>query len=271
MNLEDFREILQNMTDVKITNTLLSKALDMKLPSITRKIKDKSDVKLVQIKRLEKFFDVDLSQYYDVYIYQNDGNNKQENYNFDEFYENGSLYERLEYLLQNNRVKPGMTFYRLSQVLGVPTAKFTEIKTGRVKKLSQDIALKISCIFGVSLKWLFTGEGEVFEETFDLKKRNLSGVEDNFKQAFKNFGKIQEINDLTDGEMAKILGMPEHKYVKIASGKDKITMDVVLKLKENFNVNVDAFLFKKEKVNSGEELTLTKDEVVKLKSFLNRF
>ena len=96
MNLEDFREILQNMTDVKITNTLLSKALDMKLPSITRKIKDKSDVKLVQIKRLEKFFDVDLSQYYDVYIYQNNGNNKPENYNFDEFYENGSLYERLE-------------------------------------------------------------------------------------------------------------------------------------------------------------------------------
>lgn len=65
MNIEDFRIILQSLTNKKITNTDLSNALGMKLPNISRKIKDKSDVKLSQIKQLEIFFKVNLSQYYD--------------------------------------------------------------------------------------------------------------------------------------------------------------------------------------------------------------
>lgn len=269
MDLTELRTILENEIGEKITNIALCRALDMKPPSISRKIKDKSKIKLTQFKQIEDYFGVDLSKYYNnVFL--------DECYNFcnnNDDYEMpcNSLFERLEFSLKNNKVCPGISFYGLSRFLGVSMATFTELKAGRLKKLSNEAALKISQFLGVSFKWLITGEGEVFEETFDLKKGNFSGVEDNFKQAFKNFGKIQEINDLTDGEMAKILGMPEHKYVKIASGKDKITMDVILKLKENFNVNIDAFLFKKEKVNSGEELTLTKDEVVKLKSFLNRF
>ena len=65
MDLEGIRAILQSLTKKKITNSLLSDALSMKLPNVSRKIKDRSSLKLQQFKQLEDYFSVDLSKYYD--------------------------------------------------------------------------------------------------------------------------------------------------------------------------------------------------------------
>ncbi|MGN0013823.1 MAG: helix-turn-helix transcriptional regulator [Candidatus Gastranaerophilaceae bacterium] len=65
MNLEDIRAVLQSLTNEKITNSKLSEALSMKLPNISRKIKDRSSLKLQQFKQLENYFKIDLSKYYD--------------------------------------------------------------------------------------------------------------------------------------------------------------------------------------------------------------
>ncbi|MCR5260620.1 MAG: hypothetical protein K6C94_02160 [Candidatus Gastranaerophilales bacterium] len=65
MHLEDIRSILQKLTNKRIANKELSEALCMKLPNISRKIKDKSPIKLQQFKQLEEYFNVDLSKYYD--------------------------------------------------------------------------------------------------------------------------------------------------------------------------------------------------------------
>lgn len=63
MDLEGIRAILQSLTKKKITNSLLSDALSMKLPNVSRKIKDRSSLKLQQFKQLEDYFSVDLSKY----------------------------------------------------------------------------------------------------------------------------------------------------------------------------------------------------------------
>ena len=58
-----------------------------------------------------------------------------------------NLQERLEYIRINNKIKPNISEYEFAKMVNTYPAKFAEIKSGKVKKLSQDIALEISKIF----------------------------------------------------------------------------------------------------------------------------
>lgn len=190
-----------------------------------------------------------------------------------------NLYDRIEYILKNNYKKPNISLYEFAKSVGANPSKFAEIKSGKVKTLSQNTALEISKQYAFSFKWILTGEGEIFEEKSDLLRNNNKEVAKNIEFSFKNFGKIQEINNLLDSEMAKILGITEHKYIKIASGKEKPSIDILIKLKENFNINIDRFLFGNIEIqqpnlpqqNAAEELGLTPEELLKLKRILKNY
>lgn len=141
---------------------------------------------------------------------------------------------------------------------------------------SEELLQKINYQYNVNLTWLLTGRGEIFEERNDLARNNNQQIVKNIENSFKNFGEIQKVNNLLDSEMAKILGISESKYIKIASGKEKPTIDIIIKLKENFNVNIDKFLFGKveptlPQQNTEEELGLSKEEILKLKQILKNY
>ena len=73
------------------------------------------------------------------------------------------LVERINYILKNNKIKPGVSEYEFAKSLGTYPSKFSEIRSGKVKTLSQDIALEISKIYNVEFMWLLTGEGNIFK------------------------------------------------------------------------------------------------------------
>lgn len=130
----------------------------------------------------------------------------------------------------------------------------------------------------LNLNWLFCGEGSMFLTNEDLKRQFNSNIEQVIENSFKNFGQIQQVNNLLDSEMAKILGISENKYIKIATGREKPTIDILIKLKENFNVNIDHFLFgnieaklPQHDENAAESLGLSKDEIIKLKQILKNY
>ncbi len=80
------------------------------------------------------------------------------------------LKERLEYILKHNKIKPGISEYEFAKSVGTYPAKFAEIKSGKVKTLSAEIALEISKQYNVEFLWILTGEGSIFKEKNDLKQ-----------------------------------------------------------------------------------------------------
>ena len=75
-----------------------------------------------------------------------------------------NLIERIEYIINNNKVKTGMSEYEFAKSVGTYSTKFAEIRSGKVKTLSQDIALEISKKYNVEFMWLLTGEGNIFRD-----------------------------------------------------------------------------------------------------------
>ncbi len=52
----------------------------------------------------------------------------------------------------------GISGYRLAEELGISKSIFTDLKMGRKKGLSADVAAKIADYFGVSVSYLLTGK-----------------------------------------------------------------------------------------------------------------
>lgn len=72
------------------------------------------------------------------------------------------LKDRIKYILNNNKVKPGISEYEFARSVKTYPAKFAEIRSGKVKTLSNDIALEISKQYGYEFKWIATGVGEMY-------------------------------------------------------------------------------------------------------------
>lgn len=72
------------------------------------------------------------------------------------------LKERIKYIVENNKIKPNISIYEFAKSVGTYPAKFAEIQSGKVKKLSQNIALEISKQYGFEFLWILTGEGDIY-------------------------------------------------------------------------------------------------------------
>jgi len=80
-----------------------------------------------------------------------------------------NLIERIEYIIKNNEVYPGINESEFARSIGTYPTKISEIKSGKVKSLSPDLALEISKKFKVEFLWLLTGEGEPFINSSDIE------------------------------------------------------------------------------------------------------
>ncbi len=75
-------------------------------------------------------------------------------------------------ILQEEFLKPmGITAYKLSQAIGVPQTRTSQILKGR-RKITADTALRLSKFFGTSTKfWLgLQNDFDIEEEKENLKK-----------------------------------------------------------------------------------------------------
>lgn len=79
---------------------------------------------------------------------------------------------------------------------------------------------------------------------------NNSGAkisDDTISERIENFGKrlykIQEKNDLTDRQMAKLLGIYEDEYVDLAYGDKEPNMRILNNIKSHFQVSIDYLLY----------------------------
>lgn len=81
------------------------------------------------------------------------------------------LKERIQFIIENNPIKQGMSEYEFAKSVNASLNKFSEIRSGKVKSLSPKIALEISKQYGFDFKWILTGEGNIFSNN-DLISEN---------------------------------------------------------------------------------------------------
>lgn len=68
MNLEQARMYLERLTNERISNSKLAEVLDMKLPNISKKLKEKSKLRQNQIEALEKYYCLKLPTNIECYL-----------------------------------------------------------------------------------------------------------------------------------------------------------------------------------------------------------
>ena len=93
------------------------------------------------------------------------------------------------------------------------------------------------------------------EQAFNVELDSVSIInnsgekvkDDTIIERTENFGKrlfkIQEKNDLTDRQMAKLLGIYEDEYVDLAYGDKEPNLRVLNNIKSNFQVSIDYLLY----------------------------
>lgn len=93
------------------------------------------------------------------------------------------------------------------------------------------------------------------EQFYDIELDSVSIInnsgkrvlDDTIKDRTENFGKrlfkIQEKNELTDRQMAKLLGIYEDEYVDLAYGDKEPNLRVLNNIKSNFQVSIDYLLY----------------------------
>lgn len=77
------------------------------------------------------------------------------------------LKDRLQFIIKNNKINPNISEYEFAKSVGTYPAKFAEIRSGKVKTLSIDVALEISKQYGFNFLWILTGEGDAFKSFQD--------------------------------------------------------------------------------------------------------
>lgn len=72
------------------------------------------------------------------------------------------------------RISKGLNITDFAANIGVHRQRIQDIESGKVKKIQQDILLKCSEKYGVSLAWLMTGEGSMYAKAdtagYDVKE-----------------------------------------------------------------------------------------------------
>jgi len=124
------------------------------------------------------------------------------------------LTERLDYIRHNNKIKPDISEYEFAKMLNTYPAKFAEIKSGKVKKLSQDIALEISKIFNVEFLWILTGEGNIFKS---------NSHDDNFANIPKYgdvLGSLGKGKEVFSEEVTEYIPFPKILFKRIAANAE---------------------------------------------------
>lgn len=179
--------------------------------------------------------------------------------------------------LQEFRKKLNITVDELSQNVDVKSRTIGGYERGE-REPSFEYIDKLVKFYSLNVNWLITGDGFWFAKNQNsLKKRNNFTVQENFKKCGHRIIKLQEKNDLSNKEMAKIMGISEGTYMKICAGNDTPNEKELNRLKENFDVDMDWLMYgdmdaQTNNINNQQNIPLqqlTPEQYQKLLNILN--
>lgn len=107
---------------------------------------------------------------------------------------------------------------------------------------SIEFAIKLHDTYNININWLLTNNGAIFNCKNDLKKMK-GNAHNRVSSFYHRLKEIQTTNRLLDKEMAKILKIPEKKYLSLSLGKEEPTLKEINNIKESFNVDIDWLLY----------------------------
>ena len=181
--------------------------------------------------------------------------------------------QRLQYF----RKSLNMTVDELSQNVEVKSRTIGGYERGE-REPSIEYMNKLINLYSLNTNWLINGSGSMLlKANNSLTKVNNYRAVENFKKCGHRIIQIQEKNDLTNKEMAKIMGVSEGTYMKICAGNDTPNEKELNKLKENFDIDMDWLMYgdtdaQPNNINNRQNQTLpplTPDQYKKLLNLLN--
>lgn len=170
--IKDFKDYLQNITNLKITQSDIAKALDTSRSNISHRIKNNSEIKISEVEKIAKFSNIakihEFMNDYLKYIGQYAGDLKEieedckicniknslKLSNNDSCHEKlKTFYKRFNQLQKENNLND----YQFSKETGITEARIEKLGIGKVLPTLEELnALKAH--FDVSIDWLLYGE-----------------------------------------------------------------------------------------------------------------
>lgn len=170
------------------------------------------------------------------------------------------LSDRIKHILENNKVKPGISEYEFAKSVETYPAKFAEIRSGKVKTLSTDIALKISKLYGYEFKWILTGEGRMFLERVPTGELSKVSLESKLEGWDENIANFMADKGLTAEEFSAKTGISYERLVRMPFVKKQLPEceDFIGML--NFDVSLDEIFLNKSAENPTIEAEIAELE-----------
>lgn len=150
----------------------------------------------------------------------------------------------LQTRLKDVRNAYGLSGYAFAKKLNIPQPTYLRYESGEQKpscKLIESLVL----ICNVNVKWLYTGQGQMFSSAndYDWRRQNDTTVYSKVSQFGKRLSELQATHNLLDREMAQLLGISEHQYLSIITGRRSPDIDMLNKIKQNFRISIEYLLY----------------------------
>ena len=116
------------------------------------------------------------------------------------------------------------------------------------KNLPIDFLILLNDVLSINLNWLLTGNGKMFSNSNEGDENDLKRRKNiNLKYQLTNFGNrvtdIQNKNNLSDRDFAKIIGIYEDEFIDLKQGHREPNIKILCKIKQSFDVSIDWLLF----------------------------
>lgn len=170
----------------------------------------------------------------------------------------------------------GISAVDFSNNFDIPYRTYQSYERGE-RNISFEKLAQIVQTYNFNLYFIFFGERPIFtHQHTNLRVINTIYLE-NFKKCGHRIIKLQEKNDLSNKEMANIMGVSEGTYMKICAGNATPNERELNRLKENFDVDMDWLMYgdidaQTNNINNQQNIPLqqlTPEQYQKLLNILN--
>ena len=138
----------------------------------------------------------------------------------------------------------GLSGYSFAKKLNIPQPTYLRYETGEQKPSAKLIeALMLHC--NINIYWLYTGEGSMFfnPEINSGARKNDTDIDKKLSSFGKRLSKLQEQHNFLDREMATLLHISERAYISMISGNKQPNIEILNRIKQNFEITVDYLLY----------------------------
>lgn len=178
--------------------------------------------------------------------------------------------------LKNLRTAVNLSQQGMANAIGISTNGYCNYENGK-RMPTVDILVRLIQEFNIDATAFLTEEDHIFFTPKNtLEKRYNAQILKNFEKCCDRIIEIQEKNNLSNADMAKIMEITERRYLNISTGKEHPELKEINHLKEHFDVDIDKLLYgitsqeiQQYKTSVQQNcLGFTPEEILKLKNLI---